>query len=97
MRSLFVLFVLAIVPNASASEIVGEWSRGTSTLSVAQDGRFGWKVGERTTDGSWETSGALVSLDTPTGPMTYAYVVDDDRLTLMDTSGGRIVLERSDP
>lgn len=96
MRTLILFAALVSSSLAAASEpVVGRWTHGTSVLSVQASGRYDWKMGERVTDGAWHASGALVSLESEAGPITYAYAVEGDRLTLVDTSGGRIVLDRA--
>ncbi|MCA9571791.1 MAG: hypothetical protein KC656_28330 [Myxococcales bacterium] len=97
-RGLMVLMAV-LLPQLGWAEpgatVVGEWSQGRTTLSVSEDGSFDWTTGDRVTDGRWRSTPTVVSMDSAAGELSYAYEVRDDRLTLTDAAGGRIVLERA--
>lgn len=92
----WMLGALLFSGTAFADAPIGEWKSGRAALHVAADGRFDWTVGAQKTDGDWASTDALVSLQTPTKELTYAWSVEGDTLTLTDASGGRLVFERAE-
>ncbi|MCB9679539.1 MAG: hypothetical protein H6737_30820 [Alphaproteobacteria bacterium] len=93
-RVLLLLLCGAAIPAFAEDGMVGRWTGGSMELSVRDDGRFDWSVGQRSTDGRWVADGRLVSMQTDRGEVTYAFDVRDDELTLFEADGTEIVMKR---